>query len=910
MRLSRKLTLGFVAVASLVAVAGIFGLAVSRQIVGQFEGGDTHYRSIVANATAASRYAKDAQSALVVYLMLHDPRDRENHLRGMSRLVETVALLDGQVKIPKARRIVEEMKARLSVFQAQCTDLLGRYDRESARGGFLPRNHALLFREMNRIGSSIRQDGVDLAAVETDFLNKQTAITAATQVSSYAKRAEGHLMVYLALQNPVEREVFGKRIASLKEQVAVLEERVEDEEGKAILSDIRDGTERLLQAGNGLLAVLDGDASPNGRFNPNDQQDRIREVHQAASEVQDAGGRLADHSTRLERESKDRAVRQAHSIAYSILLVAGITMLLAVAFGYFFSRRIADPLKRLGDAAARIGKGDLDTKIDRGGNNEIGDLARSIHRMAADLKTTMVSRDHIENVLQSMNDCLAVVDLHGRVRTVNRALCEMLGYEPEDLQGSPAARLFGEDTEVLDSARKDLLEIGHFRNVEKTCHTKDGREIAVLLSGSLMRDPAGQPQAMVFVAKDIRDRKRAEEELRLSEERFRQLFEQTDEPLLLFPEGTSGIADANPAAVDLYGYSRDELVAGGPSLFVPPEHREEFSSAIRGIGPGRGISIEKSTHVRRGGERRFVSIKGKSILLRSGRIVYCTVRDITERIRMEEEARRQQAWLIHANRMASLGAVVSGVAHEVNNPNNAIMFNAPIVLSAWRDVADVLERQYREQGDFPVGGMPYSEMREAVPRMIRGISEASSRIRYIVATLKDYARRKDAGPAERFHVNDVVRATVEILNHEILKGTRDFRVTYGEGLPPVEGTAAELEQVVLNLIQNALQALPDPRMGIRVSTAFREETGHVVIAVTDEGSGMAPEILGRITEPFFSTKRDSGGLGLGLSISHAIMEKHGGTLTFRSDVGRGTEACAALPAAKPWSTSFPEAVSL
>jgi len=897
MKLARKLNMGFVAVASLVAVAGIFGLVVNRQIVSHFEKGDTHYRAVVSNATAASRYAKDAQSALVVYLMLHDPRDRENYLQGISRLAETVALLDGQVRIPKARRIVETMKAKLSVFQAQCTDLLGRYDRESIRGGFLPRSHAVLFREMNRTGSSIRQDGVDLAAVETDFLNKQTAITAATLVSSFAKRAEGHVMVYLALQNPEEREIFRERHAALKEQVAILEERVEDEEGKAILSDIRAGAERLLQAGNGLLASLDRDIRTTGRVNPKDHQDQIREVHRAASEVQASGGRLADHSTRLERESMNRAVRRANSIAYSILLVAGITMLLAVAFGYFFSRRIADPLKRLGDAAARIGRGDLDAKIDRGGSDEIGDLARSIRRMRIDLKTTMVSRDHVENVLQSMNDCLAVVDLDGRVRTVNRALCDMLGYDPEDLQGKPAARLFGEIGGILDSARSELLEVGHFRNVEKTCHAKDGREIAVLLSGALMRDPAGQPKSMVFVAKDIRDRKRAEEELRLSEDRFRQLFEQTHEPLLLFREETDGIADANPAAVELYGYSRDELVTGGPALFVPPEDREEFSSAIRGIGPGRSISVEQATHLRRGGERRFVSIKGKSILLRSGRISYCTVRDITERIRMEKEARHQQAKLIHASRMASLGAVVSGVAHEVNNPNNVVMFNAPIVLSAWRDAAEVLERQYRERGDFPVGGMPYSEMREGVPRMIQGISEASARIRDIVATLKDYTRQKDAGPGSRFHVNDVVRATVEILYHEIMKGSRGFRVTYGEGLPPVEGSAAELEQVILNLILNALQALPDPCKGIRVSTTLREETGHVVITVADEGSGMAPEILDRIMEPFFSTKLESGGLGLGLSVSQAIMEKHRGMLTFRSDVGRGTEVCAVLPAA-------------
>jgi len=142
-----------------------------------------------------------------------------------------------------------------------------------------------------------------------------------------------------------------------------------------------------------------------------------------------------------------------------------------------------------------------------------------------------------------------------------------------------------------------------------------------------------------------------------------------------------------------------------------------------------------------------------------------------------------------------------------------------------------------------------------------------------------------------------------------MKKTHDFRVTYGDGLPPVEGSAAELEQVILNLILNALQALSDPRNGVRVSTSLREETGHVVIAVVDEGTGIAPEILDRIMEPFFSTKLDSGGLGLGLSVSQEIMKNHRGTLTFRSDAGRGTEAYAELPAAEPVVTSFSPPIS-
>ena len=126
-------------------------------------------------------------------------------------------------------------------------------------------------------------------------------------------------------------------------------------------------------------------------------------------------------------------------------------------------------------------------------------------------------------------------------------------------------------------------------------------------------------------------------------------------------------------------------------------------------------------------------------------MVYCGFRDITTRIRMEEEAKLHQAQLIHANRMTSLGRTVSGVAHEMNNPNNLVMFNVPLILSAWKDAVPVLDAFFRENGDFSLGGLPYSEMKVVVPKMAAGISDASARIKSIVENLKNFARR-DTSP--------------------------------------------------------------------------------------------------------------------------------------------------------------------
>jgi signal transduction histidine kinase len=250
-----------------------------------------------------------------------------------------------------------------------------------------------------------------------------------------------------------------------------------------------------------------------------------------------------------------------------------------------------------------------------------------------------------------------------------------------------------------------------------------------------------------------------------------------------------------------------------------------------------------------------------------------------------------------ANRMASLGTIITGVAHEVNNPNNLIMFNAPIILSAWEDAQPVLEAHFREHGDFPLGGLPYSEMREVVPRLAAGLSDASARIKAIVANLKDFARQDKSRAYAPVQMNDVVRAAVSIMNHEIIKTTHRFEASFAT-LPPVTGSAQELEQVIINLLNNALQALPSSGCGLKVTTRRNPDTGDVEVEVADEGTGMSPEVLVRIEEPFFSTRLESGGLGLGLSISRSILKEHGGSLRFESEVGKGTRAVVRLPAAK------------
>lgn len=269
--------------------------------------------------------------------------------------------------------------------------------------------------------------------------------------------------------------------------------------------------------------------------------------------------------------------------------------------------------------------------------------------------------------------------------------------------------------------------------------------------------------------------------------------------------------------------------------------------------------------------------------------------DITARKQAQAESERRQKQLIQADKMVALGNLVSGVAHEVSNPNNALILSATALRRMWSDLAPVLDEFAEAQGDFDVGARSYSEVRQEIPDMVEVINRAAERIKALVDDLKAYARKGSETLQETVDVNRVLDAAVNLMAPLIRKATQQFTVQKGSALPTIAGNAQQLEQVVINLLSNACQALPDRQHGITASTALAADTGDILIEVRDEGRGIRPEDLERITDPFFTTRQDDGGTGLGLSISKTIVDTHGGQLLFASDVGKGTVATIRLP---------------
>lgn len=271
--------------------------------------------------------------------------------------------------------------------------------------------------------------------------------------------------------------------------------------------------------------------------------------------------------------------------------------------------------------------------------------------------------------------------------------------------------------------------------------------------------------------------------------------------------------------------------------------------------------------------------------------------EVSEKERALDDLRMHQDKLVQADKLASLGTLLSGVAHEINNPNGLIMLNMPRFIEAFNASRPILEEYYREHGDFMFGCLKYSRMREELPLMLEETFDGARKIRRIVNDLKDFARRDDSGSSATFDLNMAVRAAARLADNTIRQATRHLFLNYREQLPLVRGNAQRIEQVVVNLLLNACQALDNSEQAIIVTTSCTAG-GELLLTVEDGGRGISPEHLPQLMDPFFTTKRESGGTGLGLWVSAGIVREHGGTLSFAPAATRGTIVTLTLPVAK------------
>ncbi len=242
--------------------------------------------------------------------------------------------------------------------------------------------------------------------------------------------------------------------------------------------------------------------------------------------------------------------------------------------------------------------------------------------------------------------------------------------------------------------------------------------------------------------------------------------------------------------------------------------------------------------------------------------------------------------LQQADKLASLGQLVSGIGHEINNPNQFIRGNIKIINQAITDMLPIVDDYYKEHPDLKIARLKYDFFREHIMTLVDDMSHGSERIKGIVEGLRGFARKDEGLLLDTVDVNTLIEATTRLVQNEVHKHA-EIELGLSKGVKTFTGNSQKIEQVLVNLIVNAAQAIPADIKGL-ITVRTRMDKNAVVIEIEDNGKGMDEKTLKLIFDPFFTTKRAKGGTGLGLAIAFRIIEEHGGSISVSSKLGSGT----------------------
>jgi PAS domain S-box-containing protein len=472
---------------------------------------------------------------------------------------------------------------------------------------------------------------------------------------------------------------------------------------------------------------------------------------------------------------------------------------------------------------------------------------------------------------ENAREAMLLFDDDCTILEANAAACALAGVPREQIVGRTSYDFHPPaDRARMEAATRELLRCGQ-AFVESTLVCADGslRFLEVSSRANVV------PGCHISVIRDVTEQRRREAEA----QRYA-LLSRRARDIVLFIGRDGRILEANEAAVRAYGYSREELLGLNVRDLRAPGTRDNIAEQLE-LAFTEGALFE-TVHCRRDGGSFPVEVSSRSAEIAGERVLLSIIRDTTERKQM-------QARLIQADRMASVGTLAAGVAHEINNPLAYAMVNTEIALRRLGGLVAAL----RGPGSPPAPRALAEELEE-IHQMLGVAYEGAERVRGIVRDLRTFARA-DEERRGTVDVRQVLDAVINIAANEIRHRARLLR-EYGDA-PLVHANEARLGQVFLNLLVNAAQAIPDGDAAhheIRVVTGT-DARGACVVEVHDTGAGIPPEILGRIFDPFMTTRPVGGGTGLGLFISQSIVAAYGGEITVRSRVGHGSSFTVRLP---------------
>jgi len=467
---------------------------------------------------------------------------------------------------------------------------------------------------------------------------------------------------------------------------------------------------------------------------------------------------------------------------------------------------------------------------------------------------------------------IVVTDFDGRIALFNQGAVNLFGYTPDEavarnLQAitfSPEdqkGRLFEETVTRLKS--DGWTEERWFRR------HKSGRFFPAISTLTCLKDAGGAWEGILEITQDVPGIYRLERELKSSKDFLENILASSIDAVVT--TDTKGyVTYANRAFKELVGLRGHQIIGKHISIYYEDgiDQARRIMDQLRQSGRIRDYEFNMKS-----GDR-IIPIRTSDSLLYddSGDIVGTmgVFQDITARKKLSEKLSATQAELIQAVKIRALGDLVTGVAHEINNP-----------LMASNTVLHVLEAE--------------AEQYPTLTKKIVLLKECNKRVEKIVKELKAFSRQATL-EFTAMDVNDAVSSVLAITGQQLLNQCIDVELKLQDRLPPVLGDKNQIEQVLLNLIANAQDAMEESsRKVLMIQTSLRRKGQQVVIRVSDTGTGMTPEQIEQIFNPFFTTKESERSIGLGLSISYRIVEDHQGKIEVQSELNRGTAFTVSLP---------------
>jgi two-component system cell cycle sensor histidine kinase/response regulator CckA len=498
----------------------------------------------------------------------------------------------------------------------------------------------------------------------------------------------------------------------------------------------------------------------------------------------------------------------------------------------------------------------------------------------------LVTVSSSETLRQTFRDAaigMVITDIDGQILQTNDAFCRLLGYDESALLGRAIGSLIHADDRALDAQSLHDLLAGVRRSdvITKRFVHANGREIWGDVNLSVIRDESGAPVFILRMTEDVSARKQAQNQRD-------QLFELSLD-MLSIANYDGWFTQVNPAWTQCLGWTAEELMSRPLIEFVHPDDREATLSIRSSILPGRPVRDFENRYLCKDGSFRWLSWSVHPQV--DAQQVIGVVRDITDRKREEAERRLLEARVLRAQRMEGIGTLAGGIAHDLNN------VLTPIMLS----IAVLREEQNSET------------QREALDLIDASAHRGADMVRQVLS----FARGVE-GQRMVLSIAAVVRDTLQLVSDRLTASVQ-LRTSLPEHSWAFAGDSTQIQQVLLNLILNARDAMPDggsitisarnaELRAVDMPEAELPAGSYLQIEVRDTGHGIAAEHLDKIFDPFFTTKGIGEGSGLGLSTSMSIVRSHGGCIHVESALGVGTTFRVSLPAsmAQPAPVTTPE----